>query len=252
MAVIFSGPSHLMAQWIQTNGPPGAEVRCFTSIGDNLFAGTGILGSGVYRSSDHGSSWVPAGLATNDIEALVVIDTVLFAHTQEAGMFRSTDYGNNWIPVNTGLPLDTTICLLAPFDSTLYAGTSVGLYRSLDYGANWTVLNLVTNELVRSSASIGTTLFVGSQDGDIYSTTDGNSWTAVTTDQNHNCLHAHNSDLFAGTNTGVSRSTNFGASWTEFNTGLKSTNVFALQSRSTNLYASTSSGLFRSSDGGTN
>jgi len=328
--IIFNSPNPVVGQWVQTNGPNGASVLCFTSMDEDLFIGTdggvyhstdngdswnlvddgmwnptvlslatlgselfaathgggvfrstnkgttwspannglggstsslAVIGSflfagefstsgGVFRSDNLGSSWTRVGTITDQIGTLAVIDTILFAQTRQTGVYRSTDYGTSWIPVNTGLPIDTTICLLAPFDTILYAGTSIGLYCSTDYGDNWTEVDMVTNDMVFNSASIGTTLFIGTGNGGIYSTDDGTNWKTVTTSLYHNCLYAHGSDLFAGTSRGVYRSEDLGETWTEGFAGLISTSVRAMMTWGDYLYAVTLSGTFRSNDGG--
>ncbi len=59
-------------------------------------------------------------------------------------------------------------------------------------------------------------------------------------------------NLFAGNDGGVFLSTNSGASWTEVNTGLTSTDVYALALSGTNLFAGTASGgVFVSTNNGT-
>ncbi len=236
--------------WSPANNGLGGSTISLAVIGSFLFAGEFSTSSGVFRSDNLGSSWTRVGTITDQIGTLAVIDTILFAQTKQTGVYRSTDYGTSWIPVNTGLPIDTTICLLAPFDTILYAGTSIGLYRSTDYGDNWTEVDVVTNDMVFTSASIGTTLFVGTGNGGIYSTDDGTNWKTVTTSLYHTCLYARGSDLFAGTSRGVYRSEDFGETWTEGFTGLISTSVRAMVSRDDDLYATTISGTFRSNDGG--
>jgi hypothetical protein len=42
------------AQWVQTNGPNGADIRRVARSGPNLFAGTY---KGVFLSTDNGTNW---------------------------------------------------------------------------------------------------------------------------------------------------------------------------------------------------
>ena len=48
------------AQWVQTNGPFGGNIYSFASKGNDNFCGS-YLG-GVYRTTNYGDSWIPAGL----------------------------------------------------------------------------------------------------------------------------------------------------------------------------------------------
>ena len=56
---------NVVAQWQQTNGPYGGNVRDVLVSGSNIFAAT--YGSGVYLSTNNCSSWTTLnnGLANN-------------------------------------------------------------------------------------------------------------------------------------------------------------------------------------------
>ena len=45
----------IFPQWVQTNGPSGGDVRCFSISGTNIFAGTD--GKGVFLSTNNGTNW---------------------------------------------------------------------------------------------------------------------------------------------------------------------------------------------------
>jgi len=74
------------------------NVKCFASIGTNLFAGTL---SGVFRSSDKGTSWTAAGLTNETVGALAIWGKNLFAGCENS-VFCSTDNGASWTYANTG------------------------------------------------------------------------------------------------------------------------------------------------------
>src|SRR5437016_2884865 len=73
--------SQLSAQWVQTNGPYGADVGCFALDSTHLFAG--VYGLGVNLSTNNGTTWtqVNNGLTDTTIEALAATGPVLFAGT---------------------------------------------------------------------------------------------------------------------------------------------------------------------------
>ncbi len=108
------------AQWVQTNGPYGGYINCFTVSGTNLFAGTS---GGVFLSTNNGTSWtaVNNGLTNTDVRALAVSGTNLFAGTS-GGVFLSTNNGTSWTAVNTGLT-NTHVRSLAVSGTNLFAGT---------------------------------------------------------------------------------------------------------------------------------
>ena len=86
--VVLLGAQSLQAQWIQTHGPTGGNVRCFAVNGSNFFAGT--EGGGVFRSSNNGASWtaVNTGLASTNVYALAVTGSNLFAGTNGSSVWR--------------------------------------------------------------------------------------------------------------------------------------------------------------------
>jgi len=98
--VIYKQP-YLNCPWVQTNGPYGGYVNCFTLNGTNLFAGTT---EGVFLSTNSGANWtaVNNGLPNSNVRALAVSGTNLFAGINESlstnigGVYLSTNNGANW------------------------------------------------------------------------------------------------------------------------------------------------------------
>jgi len=88
VALMFTTSSPILAQWVQTNGPYGGDVRCFAISGTNLFAGT--YGGGVFLSTNNGTSWtaVNTGLTNPNVQSLAVSGTNLFAGTWGGGVWR--------------------------------------------------------------------------------------------------------------------------------------------------------------------
>ncbi len=84
----------ISAQWYQTNGPYGGEIKCLTTNGTELVAGTAFRG--VFLSTDFGANWqaVNNGLWYLNIHSLYFYNTNLFAGTLNA-LFRSSDYRHN-------------------------------------------------------------------------------------------------------------------------------------------------------------
>lgn len=110
---------------------------------------------------------------------------------------------------------------------------------------------------VQSLTSVDQGLFVGTNPGGLFRSTDnGNSWTPSGIDNWVTSLVASGSRLFAGPmGSGVYRSTDNGSTWTQINTGLTDTHVSALfiseSVSGTSIFAGTGyGGLFRSSDNG--
>ncbi|MEX2055284.1 MAG: sialidase family protein, partial [Candidatus Andersenbacteria bacterium] len=139
------------------------------------------------------------------------------------------------------------------------AGTqrgSIASYMTMNSDTSWTAVNSgLTNPLVRAFALSGTNLFVGTNGGGVFRSSDnGTSWTAVnTTFSSVFAFAVSGTNLFAGTTNGrVILSSNNGTNWTEVNTNLTVTHVFALAVSGTNLFAGTyGGGVFLSTNNGT-
>ena len=159
------------AQWVQTNGPNGGDIRCFAvapAAGDSgrtLLAGT--YSSGVFRSSDGGTRWsaANAGLTCHCVNALLAgssdgaSGSTLFAGTSR-GIFRSTDRGKTWSGTRSE-SADPDVRSLVPFGTSLFAGTwGGGILRSTDNGETWTDAGLA-GACITSFAVRGKTLFAG-------------------------------------------------------------------------------------------
>lgn len=96
----------------------------------------------VYKSTNGGSSWAPAGsgLAGQDIRALVIDpdnSLRIFAASggsslNPGGVFVSEDGGANWNSISAGLPLSSATALAIdnsdPAAPVLHAGTRTGVY----------------------------------------------------------------------------------------------------------------------------
>ena len=250
------------AQWVQTNGPYGGTVNCFTVQGTNIFAGTSNYG--VLRSSDYGAHWatVNNGLTNFSILSFVVTNNNIFVGTDN-GLFLSTDSGNNWTAVNSGFPgppMPASIKALAVSGSNLFAAdfffNGGGVFISTDDGTNWTNTNL-TNPFTEALAVNGSNLFAGTNGYGIFLTTDnGDHWATVNyglTDTVVSALAVNGNNIFAGTSTGVFLSTNNGVHWDAVNSGLPGTKVTSFIISGSNIYAGTiGNGVYLSTNNGTN
>ena len=75
-------------EWVQTNGPCGGNIRTLAAVDGAVFAGT--CSSGVFRSTDNGTSWTEAttGLANTHVRSLVVSENDLFVGTWSGDVWR--------------------------------------------------------------------------------------------------------------------------------------------------------------------
>ena len=254
------------AQWAKTS-LSDRYVYCFAVSGANLFAG---VDSGVFLSTNDGTSWTQIGLPTSQVLALAVSGTNLFAGTFGDGVFLSTNSGISWLSVSSGLT-NLFVHALLVSGLNLFAGTLAeaggGIFLSTNNGTSWA--QVAFSPSVISFAVSGTNLLTGTRGsgrtcsgvGAFRSTDNGTTWTQTGLaigDVNSFATSPDGSggtNLFAGTcavtwGSGVFLSTNNGTSWDSVNAGLTSRWVHALAVSGTNLFAG-GGGVFLSANNGT-
>jgi photosystem II stability/assembly factor-like uncharacterized protein len=113
-------------------------LSAFFVADPSLVAGVGTLG--VFRSTDGGARWAPAGLAGRRVNDLVWLGPFLYAAT-DAGLFRTEDMGRNWVALNQGIEGRAATRLLFPLapasGAEMFLGTERGVYWSGDGGLSW-------------------------------------------------------------------------------------------------------------------
>jgi photosystem II stability/assembly factor-like uncharacterized protein len=184
-------------------------------VPDIIYAGT--VPSGVFKTTDGGTSWKATNNGLSDMSEESEIDIraleidrsrpeTLYVATfhpggpvdMYSGVFKSTDGGATWRAVNSGLPNlyhqgDATDVAIAPSDSnTLYLGTRTGLAKSTNGGATWNTINsglpacrfcvnvraLAIHPMNPSTVYVGTIGDGASASGVIKSINGGASWSA--------------------------------------------------------------------------
>jgi photosystem II stability/assembly factor-like uncharacterized protein len=104
---------------------------------------TGARGSGIWKTTDGGSTWAPIGdqLPSLNIEAIVIAPTNhnLVYIVTSSGIFSSADAGATWVQKNTSdLNIILNGLLVSPADpATLYLATANGVCISKTGGTAW-------------------------------------------------------------------------------------------------------------------
>jgi photosystem II stability/assembly factor-like uncharacterized protein len=101
---------------------------------------------GILRTTDHGDTWLPRGLQSDDIYTVAINpqnDSTLYAGTAGNGLFRSLDDGATWQHSQAGFRNADVTSLVMPSGSqhlipSLCGG---GVQESLDGGSSWTEIN---------------------------------------------------------------------------------------------------------------
>jgi photosystem II stability/assembly factor-like uncharacterized protein len=220
-------------EWTVT-GPfaPGGTVTSLAidpTDASVLYAGT--YRSGVFKSTDGGETWFPAGSGLRigfDVDALVIDPTapeILYA-ANGGFVFRSANGGQAWERSSPDDLWPRSLAVDPTLPRVIYAGGWRGLFRSEDSGMTWSgvdgglgsphVLRIAIDPLSSS------TLYVATYTG-LFKTVDaGRSWTLLARElfphpdgAIHVAIHPLVPDLvYAGSPRSLFRSQDGGASWT--------------------------------------
>ena len=265
--------------WTEADlGLAGLNTRLGSLIvnGSDIFAGT--YPGGVFISTNGGTSWENSsfGMNNTNVHALVASESYIFAGTTGGGVNISMNNGLNWTASNFGLT-DITIYALAISGSNLFAGTlmktgsqNIPIYNNdvfftSDHGTTWakidsqstsgitpliTCLSVNGSNVVVGTGNLTTSYSQWKQSGSVYRLTfDGEKWNRSDSALSGNyisSLVSTGSTFFAGTYTGgVFASSNNGVSWTSINDGLTDLSAISLVIHNSNLFAATSSGVWR-------
>jgi photosystem II stability/assembly factor-like uncharacterized protein len=238
----------------------------------------GVLGGGVFKSTDAGGEWIPInnGLLTTEIRALAIdpqTPATLYAGSGGAGLFRTLDAGASWtlldnVRMNRNFIFDMAVDPHTP--STLYVGgNGESLLKSVDGGTTWFSAGPVSSQAIAIDPLNPTTIYAGT-DIAVYKSVDGGaSWTItpvqpfsvfdITIDPQTSSTVYVSARPYRSTDTGgVLKSTDGGASWTPLTIGLSEmARAVTIDPVSTStLYAAlvppgaADANAFRSTDGG--
>jgi photosystem II stability/assembly factor-like uncharacterized protein len=191
----------------------------------------------VYKTRDDGATWIPVteGLGHARIVSLAIHPkqtSTVYAGTLGDAVYRSVDGGNRWSIINAGMKEHVTYVnafVFHPQDpETILAATTVGIFKTVNDGMMWDEMpNKGMDSVYVVSAALDPT------DTNI---------------------------LYAGTSGGVYKSVNGSMTWREANNGMihvapgtalsLGVNSLAMDpSKTTTLYAGTTRGAFKTTDG---
>ncbi len=243
-------------------GPPGILIA-------------GDLNGHIARSLDGGREWlrrefpgrvclITCMSVSPDFEE----DSVVLLGTDGDGVWRSKDNGRHWADVSFGLWDLNVLALACAPDWTqreyAFAGTTDGVYRSTNGGRAWKPANASLEGVAVSALAVSPgcsedrTVFAGTEESGVYLSTDmGESWVSASeglSDPGINALwisprFSDDSVLVAGTSSGVFRSDDGGQHWTQAAKGIPP--VLCLAGSTRGVYAGlVSGGILRSNDVG--
>ncbi len=195
--------------WNSVPGPAGGSVAALVMSPDyaaDHIAFAGLRGQGVYRNTDGGYTWQPAGLSDQVIIDLAIspnftADHTLFAATGlgDGGyqVYRSTDGGVTWqspyvMPYEYGFKalIDLSISPDYHTDHTVYALGETEMYKSTDGGlvfvkaGGWFASHSVTALVFSPAYATDHTLFAASPGYGVMKSIGGGIWATTSFDVN--------------------------------------------------------------------
>jgi len=240
-------------------GPFARFVLCVAvdpKAGSTLYAGTG---GGAFRSRDGGLRWYPFHPELGSVRVGAVMPdpsepSIVLMGTGD-GLFRSIRAA---APLESGIAsiLVDAIAIDPSSRGTMYAGTGSGVYKSVDGGTTWTQWSKGLDELLVTAIVVdprsSMTLYAGTNGGGVFKSVDGaRSWKLASgpnfrargsygnPSRSANSLGspivlalaidpARTGVLYAGTTEGLFKTSDGGGTWSDVSHGLKSTFILAL------------------------
>ena len=246
--------------WLQSGFPYDVAPFCAFGNAGTVFAAT--LSGLLYRSSDDGASWTMPDSSFLSLSAMfkAIVNTpngYLFAGATRNispcpcahGVYRTTDDGMHWQLTSLTRGIGS---MFASSQGQVFA-SSDSLFRSQDYGESWVNRSsgLATLPVNSLGATVGGSLFAGTNQGVFSSSDVGDHWTeSGLASFSVKAIATYNQNIVvAGTDSGVFISHDGGTTWIQENSGLTQSEITSLAFDSSGyVYAGTpDSGICRSS-----
>jgi photosystem II stability/assembly factor-like uncharacterized protein len=144
----------------------------------------GSILSGIYKSDDEGSTWVPVNTGLGNLEVLSLAANAgdsIFAGTSGMGVFRSSNQGLSWEEINEGLDNTPISCLAGNSKNDIFAGsTGGGIQKSSDGGITWKRITQDLDPVIHSIAiDSSDRIFFSNRGGAFMSTDNGENWESL-------------------------------------------------------------------------
>lgn len=252
-----------------------AIVYAGISSGTGGFSTTST--TGIYKSTDGGSSWSRSGLVGTSLSSLAVDPTdpsKVYAGSRSSGLYKSTDGGVTWSGPFINSTAEVFSLAVDPGQPTVLYGsaTNRSLLKSTDGGVTWNSSNTGISFFIQNSIAIDPTntniIYVSGghgPSGGVYKTTSaGANWVVSSSgipDSINNVTAlvlspSNNSILYAASGSDVYKSTDAAATWTKHSVGLSDSLITKLAIDPSNpsvVFAATiGKGIFKTVDGGLN
>ena len=242
--------------WSLTPGQPSnTQITSLLNLDGVLFAGTV---SGLYASKDAGITWEMSSNGLPDasfINSVTQVDSALIAGVYFGGAFLSIDSGKTWNRIES-IPSDANVSGTFVDELDVYI-IARNLYKSQRGVGDFSVAS--TPEHIYDLDTFANRLIVATLNGVFSSSDNGVSWekadissTPVSYAEaydNFGELFVSDSEILISNASFGILSSQDGINWVLKNSGINGVNVDWVTSDDIYIYASGSTGLFRSTDG---
>jgi len=189
------------------------------------------------------------GMWRYDIKCMTYNGSTIFAGTAPNGIIRSTDGGVSWERAINGLA-ERRVNDIASIGSSIFVATQEGIFRSTDNGGTW-LLNAFGERSIQNLSADSTTLFCGGYL--IFRTTDqGENWQTVY-NINTSSVHTLGKNIFASAGSFSNKfikSSDYGITWNPIEfDGFNS--ILVMRQKGSYIFVGNGIGVFRSQDEGT-
>jgi ligand-binding sensor domain-containing protein len=216
---------------------------------EHIFAG--VLGSGVYRTTDLGNNWTLTG-GDGNCNALIAYNSsgIISAATYN-GILHSTNDGGNW--ASFGLSGKIVQALAKNPSGLVYAGTrDSGVFVDSAGTGNWKPVGLKKNWINAIAIDLTGFIYAGTRDSGVFRSRGDGIWsqTGLTTTDVRSIAVNDSRRVFAGLSSGhVFWSADSGGNWTPKALSVDTVKAMTINSEGA-VFAGTSTGVFRSADSG--
>jgi len=217
--------------------------------------------SGVFYSSDNGSSWtnINGNPSVLNVTTLMFDNNILITGIKGSGVYRTSDNGSSWEPINNGITDFNISKIYRDEQNYYYAGTYDGnVFRSVNSGSSWTLIySSEAGNTINSISAENGNIFLSTRNyGVLRSNNTGVGWTEKNMNLNvpiiNSMAFSNSGEIFSGSYYGINYSSDFGTSWQNRNNGLPSRFINSVYRYNGNtlLAGVYNSGIYRSSDNG--
>ncbi len=236
-------------QWTRIGAVPATDIPSLFARGDTIIAGTD---SAIYLSTDRGITWSRSSTIPDApifVDAITISNNTIIIGTGGKGVFTSSDNGASWQPMNNGLGALGSMYIVGFVErnNTLFAGTSGGGVFMLQ-GNNWSSFgNLVGSQAgnVEFIGSYGDTLMAGAGGNGIFwfAPPGATSWSGKTIAPLQSeamivySIVSFEGLLYAGSTYGIHRSSDGGETWAYCGSGIPNSRRVRLIPVGETLYA---------------